>query len=151
MDITMDASSIEETITQPTTEETSESVQADMSEPVGRPPRVEKDEEEVEEIEADDEESEEIVEENIFETWNLSKEVLKSLKELKFGGEIGFMKFRLEVEIKYFLEIVKIKNCIPDLNNYEIIKKNLQKLIESDPKDYYLEIKEIEKIGRAHV
>ena len=33
----------------------------------------------------------------------------ESLKEIQYGGEFGFMKFRLEIEIKYFLEIVKIK------------------------------------------
>jgi adenylosuccinate lyase len=66
------------------------------------------------------------------------------LKDLKYAGEIGFMKFRLEVEIKYFIEITKIKNYILDtsiideLNN--IIKKDL-----SDFKSIYLEIKEIEK------
>ena len=36
----------------------------------------------------------------------------ESLKELKYGGEMGFMKFRLDIEIKYFLEIIKSCNIM---------------------------------------
>jgi adenylosuccinate lyase len=74
----------------------------------------------------------------------LDDRYVDTLKDLKYAGEIGFMKFRLEVEIKYFIEIIKIKNYILDayiieeLNN--IIKKDLDEF-----KVLYLEIKEIEK------
>ena len=46
-----------------------------------------------------------------------------SLTELGPVGESAFMKYRLEIEIKYFLEMVKIKNrplaqeVITELNN----------------------------------
>ncbi|MGZ3690912.1 MAG: DEAD/DEAH box helicase [Pseudobdellovibrio sp.] len=75
----MGDSSIETTIT--------ETINAEAPE-AGRPPRVQEPEEEI----AADDESEEIVEENIFETWNLSKEVLKSLKELKFSNPTPIQK-----------------------------------------------------------
>jgi adenylosuccinate lyase len=71
----------------------------------------------------------------------------ESLKEIQYGGEFGFMKFRLEIEIKYFLEIVKIKKCILDS---KVIEK-LNELIKSDFKDAYLEIKEIEKTTKHDV
>ncbi len=71
----------------------------------------------------------------------------ESLKEIKFGGEVGFMKFRLEIEIKYFLEIVKIKNYVLDS---KIIEK-LNQLIKSDFNNIYLEIKEIEKTTKHDV
>ncbi len=67
-----------------------------------------------------------------------------TLKDLKYAGEIGFMKFRLEVEIKYFLEIIKIKNYTLDKS----ITDELNKIIKKDLNDFkslYLEIKEIEK------
>ncbi len=73
-----------------------------------------------------------------------------SLKELKYGGEVGFMKFRLEVEIKYFLEIIKIKNKKPNLDDEVLDKlKEIMNLpLSSSSSSFlsiYLEIKEIEK------
>jgi ATP-dependent RNA helicase DeaD len=51
------------------------------------------DDEEDETLEADsDEETEPVVEENIFESWNLSKEILKSLKELNFTSPTPIQK-----------------------------------------------------------
>jgi adenylosuccinate lyase len=58
-------------------------------------------------------------------------------------GEISFMKYRLEVEIKYFLEMLKIKNyTIPDT----IINKLLNLIkSENDFTSIFTKIKEIEK------
>jgi adenylosuccinate lyase len=58
-------------------------------------------------------------------------------------GEISFMKYRLEVEIKYFLEMLKIKNyTIPDT----IINKLLNLIkSENDFTIIFTKIKEIEK------
>ena len=67
-----------------------------------------------------------------------------TLKDLKYAGEIGFMKFRLEVEIKYFLEITKIKNYVLDASVIEELNKIIKKDID-EFKSLYLEIKEIEK------
>lgn len=69
------------------------------------------------------------------------------LKELNNAGEVNFMKLRLEVEIKYFLEMVKIKNrpltqeVITELNN----------LLTVDPTTYINDIKEIEKTTKHDV
>ncbi len=76
----------------------------------------------------------------------LDDRYIESVKDLKYAGEIGFMKFRLEVEIKYFLEIIKIKNL--DLNLDKSSIEELNKIINLDLADFksiYLEIKEIEK------
>lgn len=60
------------------------------------------DSEESEEIETSEDESEEetVVEENIFESWNLSKEVLKSLKELNFSNPTPIQKQAIPLLLK---------------------------------------------------
>ena len=76
----------------------------------------------------------------------------ESLKELKYGGEMGFMKFRLDTEIKYFLEIIKIKNKTPKLEQTIIDKLNeIVNLPFNSFLGIYLEIKEIEKITKHDV
>jgi adenylosuccinate lyase len=69
------------------------------------------------------------------------------IKELQYAGEVGFMKFRLEVEIKYFLEMIKIKNCNYNLDENKIKEINLalNKYLEHDFLESYKQIKEIEK------
>lgn len=69
------------------------------------------------------------------------------LKELNNAGEVNFMKLRLEVEIKYFLEMVKIKNHILE---QETIKE-LNILLKADPSTYFNDIKEIEKTTKHDV
>ncbi len=69
----------------------------------------------------------------------------EQIKELKYAGEVGFMKFRLEVEIKYFLEILKIKNYQLDENKIKEINKGVNKYLENDFSKSYKQIKEIEK------
>jgi len=69
----------------------------------------------------------------------------EQLKELKYAGEVGFMKFRLEVEIKYFLEMVKIKNHITDDKIINQLNSRLNKYLENDFTESYKKIKEIEK------
>ncbi len=69
----------------------------------------------------------------------------EQIKELKYAGEVGFMKFRLEVEIKYFLEILKIKNYQLDENKIKEINKGVNKYLENDFSESYKQIKEIEK------
>ena len=66
------------------------------------------------------------------------------IKELSdCGGEMAFMKYRLEIEIKYFLEMVKIKNLSHTVSVENIFRLN--KLLENDFLPNFKIIKEFEK------
>ncbi len=65
----------------------------------------------------------------------------EQIKELGPVGEMAFMKYRLEIEIKYFLEMVKIKNL--SISSENIFRLN--KLLENDFTTNFKLIKEFEK------
>ncbi|MCC2679320.1 MAG: hypothetical protein K0R29_1896, partial [Pseudobdellovibrio sp.] len=111
----MDDSSIESTQENISTEITTESSEisftdSEMPGKAGRKstkaPQYEdeflgEDEDEVTTLEASDEDEEEVVvEENIFETWNISKETLKSLKELNFTTPTPIQKQAIPLLLK---------------------------------------------------
>jgi adenylosuccinate lyase len=68
-----------------------------------------------------------------------------SLTELGPVGESAFMKYRLEIEIKYFLEMVKIKNYSLKENTINILNILLDKSNNDFYENEYKKIKEIEK------
>ena len=69
----------------------------------------------------------------------------ESIKELGPVGEPAFMKYRLEIEIKYFLEMINIKNHILDTNIIEYLKNIIQKPFDMFTLNDYIKIKDIEK------
>ena len=73
----------------------------------------------------------------------LDDRYMDQVKELGPIGEMAFMKYRLEIEIKYFLEMVKIKNLSHTVTPENIFRLN--KLLENDFLPNFKIIKEFEK------
>ncbi len=75
----------------------------------------------------------------------------ESVKELGPVGESAFMKYRLEIEIKYFLEMIKIKNHTLDKDIVIYLKNMINKPFDSFILNDYIKIKDIEKITKHDV
>ncbi len=74
-----------------------------------------------------------------------------SVKELGPVGESAFMKYRLEIEIKYFLEMIKIKNHKLDNHIIIYLKNIINTSFDSFILNDYIKIKDIEKITKHDV
>lgn len=75
----------------------------------------------------------------------------ESVKELGPVGESSFMKYRLEIEIKYFIEMIKIKNHTLDNDIIIYLKNIIDKPFDSFILNDYIKIKDIEKITKHDV
>jgi ATP-dependent RNA helicase DeaD len=133
------------------TEITSENVSDDVSARTPKAPPVEIEEMlETEEVEAPTE--------NIFETWNLSKEVLKSLKEMKFTTPTSIQTQAIPLLMKREKDFVGLAATgtgktgafgIPLVESIDASSKHVQALIMCPTRELATQVEaQIQKIGK---